>query len=232
MRRGMPRAPPARFATVGAVQGTHHRRRTASAAALRGAARRLASLSLVVLVAALATGCDRNIEPYDPDEEPREPDLSKIFPEGAERAQQQPPSLPPAPGGERGAPALSAEQMAGEPGPGSDAPPIEGRVEVAPELGGALPPDAVLFIIARRASGGPPLAVKRVAGPAFPLAFSLGPDDRMIQSMPFVGPIRLSARLDGDGNAMSRSPGDLQGELPEPLDPGATGVVVRLDTRL
>lgn len=195
-----------------------------------------ALLVAALLLAGLATGCDRNTEPYDPDEEPREPDLSKIFPEGAERAQQQSPSLPPAPGQEpgqgRGAPPLTEEQMAGEPGPGSDAPPIEGRVEVAPELGGEVPSDAVLFIIARRASGGPPLAVKRVAGPAFPLAFSLGPDDRMIRSMPFVGPILVSARLDGDGNAMSRSPGDLQGDVPEPVDPGATGVVVRLDTRL
>ena len=44
--------------------------------------RRIAAiLSLVALL-----GCDRNMEPFAPGEEPRQPDLSKIFPAGAEQA--------------------------------------------------------------------------------------------------------------------------------------------------
>ena len=75
--------------------------------------------------------------------------------------------------------------------------------------------------------------MKRVPGPKFPLSFSLGPDDRMIQSVPFAGPIRLTARLDSDGNATSRTPGDLQGTgVDGPFQPGATGVVILLDTVL
>ena len=50
-----------------------------------------------------------------------------------------------------------------------------------------------------------------MAAPSFPLDFSLGPEDRMIQAMPFAGPLGLSARIDADGNATSREPGDLQG---------------------
>jgi hypothetical protein len=53
----------------------------------------------------------------------------------------------------------------------------------------------------------------------------------MIQAMPFAGPVELTARIDGDGNATSRSPGDLTGTAPGgPVQPGATGVVIVLDT--
>ena len=89
-----------------------------------------------------------------------------------------------------------------------------------------------LFIIARHGAG-PPLAVKRVADPKFPVQFSVGPEDRMIQSMPFTGPIELTARIDGDGNATSRSPGDIMGTARGgPVEPGASGVAILLDTPL
>jgi cytochrome c-type biogenesis protein CcmH len=179
-------------------------------------------------VLALAA-CDRNLEPFDPNEKPREPDLSKIFPEGAESAEAVQPGLPPAPGEARGAPPLPSETATAE----SAGAAIQGAVELAPELAGRTPPDAVLFIIARGAGAGPPLAVKRVANPEFPLAFSIGPEDRMIQAMPFTAPITLSARIDGDGNATSRSPGDVTGAaVGGPVAPGATGVVIVLDTPL
>jgi cytochrome c-type biogenesis protein CcmH len=183
------------------------------------------SFSLALLVVA---GCDRNIEPFDPNEEPREPDLSKIFPEGAEQAARIEPGLPPAPGGGRGAPPVAQEVAAAE---ASEAAPVAGRVEIDPALAENAPDGAIHFIIGRRGGGGPPLAVKRVPDPTFPLDFTLGPDDRMIQAMPFTGPISLSARLDADGNATSTEPGDLSGvALGGPDDPGASGVVIRLDT--
>ena len=182
-------------------------------------------LSCLVLLA--LAGCDRNLEPFDPDEKPREPDLSKIFPEGAESAEPQRPSLPPAPGEVRGAPPLASEAAAET----SDAP-ITGTVALAPELAGKTPAGAVLFIIARSGAG-PPLAVKRVSDPRFPLPFAIGPDDRMIQTMPFAGPLALSARIDSDGNATSRSPGDVMGAARGgPVAPGATGVAIVLDTPL
>ncbi len=171
--------------------------------------------------------CDRNLEPFDPSEQPREPDLSKIFPEGAESAEPAQPALPPAPGGQRGAPPVPSEVAAR-----SSEAPVAGTVALAPEFAGRSAANAVLFIIARRGAG-PPLAVKRVAQPHFPYAFSIGPEDRMIQAMPFAGPIELSARIDTDGNATSRSPGDIAGNAQGgPVEPGATGVVIVLDTPL
>jgi cytochrome c-type biogenesis protein CcmH len=106
---------------------------------------------------------------------------------------------------------------------------IEGTLELAPNLTGRVPPGAVLFVIARNAESGPPLAVVRVADPRFPLRFSIGPDDRMIQSMPFAGEILISARVDADGDAMTRSPGDLRGASGIPNAPGDRGVTLLID---
>ncbi|NNL66659.1 MAG: hypothetical protein HKP30_10480 [Myxococcales bacterium] len=86
--------------------------------------------------------------------------------------------------------------------------------------------------MARRPGGGPPVAVKRISEPRFPLPFELGPGDRMIQAIPFEGPLLLTARVDGDGNATSREPGDLLGSLADPVDPGASGITLRLDQKL
>jgi len=177
-------------------------------------------LALFVLCAFALAGCDRNVEPFVPGEQPREPDLSQIFPEGADRAARNagPPGIPdaPDPQGGRGM-AASAE-----------APPIRGVVEVAPELAGRVPGGGVLFLIARSGGGGPPLAVVRVADPSFPLTFEIGPGNRMIPSIPFAGELTLTARLDQDGDAASRAPGDLQGSALGAHAPGATGVTITL----
>src|SRR5512138_2283956 len=57
---------------------------------------RRSTLFFALLALALAA-CDRNLEPFDPNEQPHEPDLSKIFPEGADSAEPAQPGLPPAP---------------------------------------------------------------------------------------------------------------------------------------
>jgi hypothetical protein len=185
--------------------------------------RGLASLGAILVALVLVAGCDRHVEPFDPNEEPQAPDLSRIFPAGAEQAQSGPPEMPPPPPG-RGAPPLAAESGAGD-----DAPPVQGTVSLAPELAGRAPEGAVLFLIARRGGAGPPVAVERIAAPSFPLDFSLGPEDRMIQTLPFAGELQISARLDADGNALSRQPGDLEGRSAGAVAPGATGVAVVLD---
>jgi cytochrome c-type biogenesis protein CcmH len=180
---------------------------------------------LAVALALLAVaGCDRHVEPFDPNEQPAQPDLSRIFPAGAEEpAEAGPPMLPPVPG--RGAPSLAAEAAASG---AADGPPISGRIALAEALAARAPAGAVLFLIARRGPG-PPVAVQRIAAPRFPLEFSIGPADKMVPTLPFAGELALSARLDADGNAMSRSPGDLQGEAAAAAAPGATGVEIVLD---
>jgi hypothetical protein len=180
-------------------------------------------LLLVRAVAwAAVAGCDRNIEPFDPGEVPRQPDLSKIFPAGAERSAESGASAR-AMGSSRGASPLPRD------GSGK---PIEGTVELGEGLSDRVPPGAVLFVIARPGSSGQPLAVKRIASPRFPVDFALGPNDRLTSTVPFEGPLQLTAVLDSDGNATTREPGDLQGVFPTPVAPGSAGLSVTIDELL
>ena len=176
---------------------------------------------LAALLACLALACDRNVEPFVPGEEPRQPDLSRIFPAGAERAEQRGGGAELPPAGEQGGRGLD---------PSAEAPPIRGVIRLAE--GFSAPPNAVLFLIARGGAGGPPLAVQRIPAPRFPLEFELGPADRMIRTRPFAGELQLTARLDQDGDAGSRSPGDLEGAAAGAHPPGATGVEIVLDRGL
>jgi cytochrome c-type biogenesis protein CcmH len=190
---------------------------------------RIPRVLLLLVVWVVLGGCDRNMEPFVPGEKPQPPDLAKIFPAGAERpsaAERRPAA---GPTGGRGAAPMGG-QTAAPASAGGEA--IQGTVELAEGLDERIPPGAVLFLIARTGAGGPPLAVKRIASPSFPFAFQIGPDDRMIQAMPFVGPIQISARVDRDGDARTSDAGDLQGRAAAGVEPGATGVVVRVDEAL
>ena len=70
---------------------------------------------------------------------------------------------------------------------------------------------------------------RRIPDPGFPLDFEIGPDDRMIAALPFAGPFQLTARVDADGNAMTRNPGDLQGEAEGSFAPGAQDIEIVID---
>jgi len=189
-----------------------------------------AMLLLGAVAVAAIVSCDRNVAPFDPDEQPAPPDLSRIFPDsgsaGGPAGAGAAPAMPPAPGGATRGNVAAASADGGAP--------IRGRVELGADLAGAVPASATLFVVARRAgaAGGPPLAVLRLPDPALPLDFEIGPNNVMIQGMPFSGDISLSARLDADGDAMTRAPGDLSGELASPVQPGSTGVRIVLDTKL
>lgn len=72
------------------------------------------------------------------------------------------------------------------------------------------PPSGILFVALGGDAGGPPAAVRRIAGPTFPLEVTLSARDSMLgRPLPESG--TLTARLDGDGNASTRQPGDLEG---------------------
>lgn len=87
---------------------------------------------------------------------------------------------------------------------------IMGIINVAPELQSQLRPTDTLFIIARK-DVGPPLAVKRISNPSFPLPYQLTAADVMFSGTPFQGEVKVVARVDRDGNAGPAQPGDLEG---------------------
>jgi tetratricopeptide (TPR) repeat protein len=70
-------------------------------------------------------------------------------------------------------------------------------------------PNAVLYVIARAAgqTAGPPAAVKRINAPSFPLEIDLSTADSMM-GQPLPSNVRLEARLDSDGDAMTKNPSD------------------------
>lgn len=109
---------------------------------------------------------------------------------------------------------------------------IVGTVELGPDIKSA--PNGTLFVIARikgSAERGPPVAVKRIPNPTFPASFRLGPQDVMLKEMPFTGPFDIRARLDADGNVMTKAPGDLMSSTPTEANPGTSDIKVMLDTR-
>jgi cytochrome c-type biogenesis protein CcmH len=78
----------------------------------------------------------------------------------------------------------------------------------------------IVFVIARNASGGPPVAVKRIVAGAFPIDVELTSADSMMgQQLPAT--FRLEARLDTDGDPMTKPPSDPSG-MQDNVAPGAT----------
>ncbi len=72
---------------------------------------------------------------------------------------------------------------------------------------GARQRTGVLFVIARNPAGGPPVAAKRVMASSFPMTVELSAADSMM-GQPLPPTFRLEARLDSDGDAMTRVPTD------------------------
>lgn len=130
----------------------------------------------------------------------------------------------PQPRSARSAPVPSSPEAA--PPAAEPSPTIRGSVRLAEGVSAA--PRGVLFLIARSAAGGPPLAVKRLPAEGFPIAFEIGQADVMMAGLRFEGPLRLTARLDSDGDASTRGESDLLAELASPVEPGASDVALEL----
>lgn len=109
---------------------------------------------------------------------------------------------------------------------------VSGKITLDPKLAAKLDPNAVLFIIARPAggAGGPPLAVKKIDRPSFPLNYSLSQQNVMMQGRPFTGKINITVRLDKDGNPVTRTLGDMSGDYKKnPVDVGTRNVDIVID---
>ncbi|HYI08610.1 MAG TPA: tetratricopeptide repeat protein [Thermoanaerobaculia bacterium] len=123
-----------------------------------------------------------------------------------------PPNHPPIEGAPSAVPPAAAPAAAG---PG---------VRVTLDLDSAAQPrTGIVFVIARNPAGGPPLAVKRVIATSFPLSVDLTAADSMM-GQPLPVTFRLEARLDRDGDPMTRpatDPAAAQNEV-------STGMAVRL----
>ncbi len=139
-----------------------------------------------------------------PEEQAR---LSEVLAKMKQQAAAQPPPSQqnaPAEGPDRSAPSM--RQM-----PAGSNTPMETATHVTVQLAGGrtLPATGVLFVIARSAgvTSGPPAAVKRLPLGAFPVQMDLTSADSMM-GQPLPPLMRLEARVDSDGNPLTRDPKD------------------------
>jgi hypothetical protein len=119
--------------------------------------------------------------------------------------------------------------------PGGDFDPktvLSGVIKLDGKLKSKVAPGDVIFLVARKfdASGAPgiPLAVKKLTVSKFPLEFELDSRDAMMAGTQLAGKVVVTARVDKDGDAMSKNPGDVTGQS-KPLEPPQKNVVVDLD---
>ena len=88
---------------------------------------------------------------------------------------------------------------------------ISGEIQIQADRKAGLTSGHVIYVSAKQGEGrGPPLAAKKMEVGAFPIAFELSTADQMIPGgPPFEGDVELTVRFDGDGDVMTRGPGDL-----------------------
>lgn len=143
---------------------------------------------------------------------------------GGKAAESPPPSEPAPP---------PAPPTAPSPPPAASADALSGEVQVSAELVGHSGRGTLYIMVRKAGVPGPPIAVKRLASPSFPSRFEIGPGDVMMQGTPLVGPFDLSARLDQDGDPMTKAPGDLVTKTGlTGIQVGAAAIVLTLDEKL
>ena len=112
---------------------------------------------------------------------------------------------------------------------------VSGELKLDPRVAAKVKEGDVIFLMARAddGGGGPGmlLAVKKLAVGKWPMAFQLDSRDAMMTGTKMQGRIVVNARVDKDGDAMSKNPGDVTGKS-KAIELPAQKVVVMLDTVL
>ena len=112
---------------------------------------------------------------------------------------------------------------------------ISGHLVLAPAVAPSVHAGDTIFVIARNAGTGRPVAVARLVAPEaaqFPLAFHLGGAEAAMHGGSLFGKVRLVARVDKDGDAATTQPGDIVGELADLVSVPASDVTLVLDKTL
>ena len=136
------------------------------------------------------------------------PDLELLLQQAYSR-QQSEAAAPEPPAPSTAVPAAPPPQPAAPPAATGAATAAAYRVTIEIAPGSSVPPAGVLFVFLRPGETGPPVAVKRIPSPRFPLEITLDADDAMMGgAVPEQG--TLVARLSASGSASARGPGDLE----------------------
>jgi hypothetical protein len=97
---------------------------------------------------------------------------------------------------------------------------LRGQIHPTAATKAKIPAGGVIFIAVKRADpktgapiDGPPMAVERLTATGWPLAFELTEAQAMIGGTGFAGDVVVTARYDQDGDALSKQPGDVAGQV-------------------
>jgi hypothetical protein len=133
-----------------------------------------------------------------------------------------PAATQPTPAAQEGGMPAGHPPIGGAPGAAMAVPPagpsgeIKGVLDVAPTMAGKIKAGDTIFLMARNGATNGMVAVARLTAPEkFPLPFTLTGSNVMLPGGSLSGELRLTARVDKDGDAMSKNPGDVTGEVPE-----------------
>ncbi len=115
---------------------------------------------------------------------------------------------------------------------------VAGTITLASGLENNIKPGSVLFVIVRRDAGdgnrGMLVAATKhqVTAKSFPFNFLVTSANVMMQGTQLTGAVRLEARIDQDGDAISKQPGDIVGELKSVVQVGVKDATFALDKTL
>jgi hypothetical protein len=113
---------------------------------------------------------------------------------------------------------------------------LRGTIQATSETKALIKPGAVIFISVKPidvTSGeviGSPLAVDRVDVTSLPMKFSLDESKAMSSGTTFDGDVVIIARVDGDREARTKEPGDIEGSVRAKIP--AENLTIQLDTVL
>lgn len=212
---------------------------------------RMSSVRTGLALALLLTACDKASQPPAPSGNaaptglPTEgAPMAKGEPGGAAAAGGQAMANPHAGmdmGGGGADPHAGMDMGGGESPHGSGAPtaPVDpnqvlsGMIDVAPALKAQVKEGDILFLSVRSVGADGtvqrvPIAVDRVDVGKLPMPFELTQANVMMQGLKFEGNVQITARLDRDGEATSREPGDVEGLLKATIP--TKGLKLVLDT--
>ena len=111
---------------------------------------------------------------------------------------------------------------------------LKGRLIVSKAVADQVTPGSVVFLSVRpihKATGeslGSPLAVELLELGSLPLRFHLSAEPSLVAGTAFEGDVMIYARVDGDGEASTTLPGDIEGSVMAHIP--AEGLTIVLDT--
>jgi len=105
---------------------------------------------------------------------------------------------------------------------------VAGKIDLAESVRAGDYSGWVLFVIARPAGGGAPLAAIKLENPKFPLDFRLTTQDIMMGDVSDGMTLDVEARFDSDGDPITKKPGDLYGKHKSRVTIGDTATSIVL----